>query len=136
LGLAENAVEGEGKKKKRKGARKGAAAGAVVGGASGAWYDYDQGNQDDRTEMIADSNSSGKSSDETLYFVGEYLADKNTYDFFLTGTAEPEMITPGMIRSMLRVEIRVSSPSMWVAEAYTHIDGKEVQVQSYHFTRS
>ena len=85
--------------------------------------------------MIADSISGSKSSDETLYFVGEYLADKNVYDFYLTGTAEPEMITPGMIRSMLRVEIRVSSPAMWVADAFTHIDGKEVQVQSYRFTR-
>ena len=76
LGMAEDSTEGEGKKKKkRSGARKGAilggatglalgaltgdaslaakgaAAGAVTGAASGAWYDYDQQNQDDRTEM-------------------------------------------------------------------------------------
>jgi hypothetical protein len=29
----------------------------------------------------------------------------------------------------------VLGATMWVAEAYTHIDGKEVLVQSYRFTR-
>lgn len=261
LGMADEATEGEGKKKKKRSgakkgailggatglalgaltgdaslAAKGAAAGAVTGAASGAWYDYDQQNQDDRTEMLADAISSNDSggnsgggstgaaaqptvgdvgrqqfenfrgdwkidvwvldgegdkvlangrakgiaagdngvrilyndirvegvdrsldgvfllkydpgqgfflensftaSDDTLYFVGEYVVDKNKYDFFLTDSSSDEMITPGMIRSAMRVEIRIGSPSMWVAEAYIHLDGKEVQVQSYRFTKS
>jgi hypothetical protein len=35
----------------------------------------------------------------------------------------------------VRIEIRILSPSMWVAETCTHIDGQEIQVQSYRFTR-
>ena len=89
-----------------------------------------------QAEGRAKGIAAGDHGTRILYNDIKLEADKNVYDFFLTGTAEPEMITPGMIRSMLRVEIRVSSPAMWVAEAYTHIDGKEVQVQSYRFTRS
>ena len=65
-------------------------------------------------------------SDEELKFVGEYLTDKNTGG---------EMASGGILRSNMRVQIRSSGATMWVAEAYTHIDGKEVLVQSYRFTR-
>jgi hypothetical protein len=42
----------------------------------------------------------------------------------------------GVLRSSVRVEIRIASPSLWFADAFTHTDGKEVQIQSYRFVRS
>ena len=45
------------------------------------------------------------------------------------------MMTGGIIRSSVRVEIRSSGPSLFTAEAYTHIDGEEVLVQSYRFIK-
>ena len=74
-------------------------------------------------------------SDEELKFVGEYLADRNAYNYYLTNNTSGEMVSGGVLRSNMRVEVRVSGAAMWVAEAYTHIDGKEVLVQSYRFTR-
>ena len=47
-----------------------------------------------------------------------------------------EMISGGIVRSAVRLEIRIAGPSMWIADTYTHIDGKEVQVQSYRFVKS
>ena len=46
-----------------------------------------------------------------------------------------EMASGGILRSNMRVEIRTTGAAMWVADAYTHIDGQEVLVQSYRFTR-
>jgi hypothetical protein len=74
-------------------------------------------------------------TDEVLKGVGEYLTDKNAYNYYLVGDTGGEMVSGGVLRSNVRIEIRISSPSMFVAETYTHIDGKEVQVQSYRFTK-
>ena len=74
-------------------------------------------------------------ADETLKMVGEYLADRNAYNFFLTGNTGGEMISGGILRSSVRLEIRSSGPSLFTAETYTHIDGEEVLVQSYRFIR-
>jgi hypothetical protein len=73
-------------------------------------------------------------SDEVLKSVGEYLADASKYNFYLIGNSGDEMVT-GMLHSSVRVEIRTSGAALWVAETFTHIDGKEMQVQSYRFTK-
>ena len=78
--------------------------------------------------------SSFSFSDEVVKGVGEYLVDKNAYNFYVVSNTSGEMVA-GLLRSSARVEIRVSGSAMWVADTYTHIDGKEVQVQSYRFTR-
>jgi len=75
-------------------------------------------------------------TNETLKFTGEYLADKNTYNYYLTNYTDGQMVTGEIMRSSVRLEIRVATPSLWFAEAYTHIDGKEVKVQSYRFIKS
>ncbi len=78
--------------------------------------------------------SSFSFSDEVLRGVGEYLVDKNAYNFYLINNTGGEMVG-GLLRSSVRVEIRVSGSAMWVADTFTHIDNSEVQVQSYRFTR-
>ena len=72
-------------------------------------------------------------TDETLKFVGEYLADKNAYNYYLIDNEGA--MTGGILRSSVRLELRISTPSLWVAEAFTHIDGEEVLVQSYRFMK-
>ena len=74
--------------------------------------------------------------DEVLNGVGEYLVDKNSYNFYLTTGEGEEMVSGGILRSGVRVELRIASPVMFIADTYTLIDGKEVQVQSYRFTKS
>ena len=41
----------------------------------------------------------------------------------------------GVLRSAVRVEVRVATPSLWFADAFTRIEGEEVQIQSYRFTK-
>lgn len=73
-------------------------------------------------------------SGEKLTFVGEYIPDGNKYNFFLT-SGDGGTMAGGKTRSNMRLEIRVSGQNMWVAETFTLVDGKEVQAQSYRFTR-
>jgi hypothetical protein len=72
---------------------------------------------------------------EVVEFVGEYLPDKNAFNYYMTTGSGEEMVSGGIIRSAVRVEIRTSGPAIFVAETYTLIDGEEVQVQQYRFTR-
>ncbi|MFV2072003.1 MAG: glycine zipper domain-containing protein, partial [Thermoanaerobaculales bacterium] len=74
-------------------------------------------------------------SEDVLEFVGEFLVDKSAYNFYLTNITDGEMVAGGILRSSIRVEIRAVSPSLWVAETFTLIDGREEKVQSYRFTR-
>lgn len=75
------------------------------------------------------------SQQESLAFVGEYIPDGNKYNYYATSGDGGESVS-GVIRSNLRVEIRVSGNNMWVAETFTFLDGKEVMIQSYRFTRA
>jgi hypothetical protein len=74
-------------------------------------------------------------TNETHAAVGEYVPDGNKYNFYLTTGEGGESIT-GVIRSNVRIEVRIAGPNLWIAETYTLIDGKEKQMQSYRFTRS
>lgn len=80
--------------------------------------------------------SSFSNSAAPLNAVGEYLVDKNTYVFYLTTGEGEEMVSGGIIRSGARMEVRIASPAMFIADTYTLIDGEEVQVQSYRFTKA
>jgi len=72
--------------------------------------------------------------EETLKFTGEYLADKNTYIYYSINP-QSDTLPGGILQSDSRVEIRIASPSLWFAEGFTRIDGKEVTIQSYRFMR-
>ena len=72
---------------------------------------------------------------EKRKFVGEYIPAKNAYNFYPLNSKEGETVT-GVIRSNVRIELRVTSDNLCVAETYTLMDGKEVKMQSYRFTRS
>jgi hypothetical protein len=205
----------------------GAAAGAVAGGVAGSWYDYDQSNQDNRTQMMADAIASNKSSDaapgetvgevgrrhfqdlagewkldiwylgmdgrfetasgtarglsagdnamrvlyqnivsdsyedtvtgqslfsfepgqgfflegnfdyqdDVVMGIGEFLVDRDVYIFYLVEGEGEEMATGGVLRSNGRIEMRIVSPSLWIAETYTFVEGAEEKVQTYRFTR-
>lgn len=71
---------------------------------------------------------------EVRTYVGEYIPDKNIYNFYPSTNKEGQTIT-GVIRSNVRIELRVSGSNFMVAETYTMIDGKEVKMQSYRFTK-
>ena len=81
-------------------------------------------------------NISFSFTDETLKFVGEYLVDRNSYNYYLVTHTSSEMAVGGQMRSSVRLEITISNPSMWTARAYTHVDGKEVKVQEYKFLKA
>ena len=67
-------------------------------------------------------------------YVGEFVPEKNTYNFYPTNNKE-ETGVMGVIRSNVRIELRVSGTNLAVAETYTMLEGNEVQVQSYRFTK-
>jgi len=72
-------------------------------------------------------------TNEKVSAVGEYMPHKNAFNFYVTeNTGE---LVGGNVRSLVRIEMRSSGASMWIAETFTHIDGKEVQVQQYRFTK-
>jgi len=72
--------------------------------------------------------------EETLTFTGEYLADKNTYNYYSVNP-QSDTLPGGVLQSNSRVEIRIASPSLWFAEGYTHVDGQEAKIQSYRFMK-
>ena len=71
---------------------------------------------------------------EVRKFVGEYVPEKNAYNFYPSQNKEGETIT-GVIRSNIRIELRVSGGNLVVAETYTMMEGKEVKIQSYRFIK-
>jgi hypothetical protein len=60
---------------------------------------------------------------------------QNAYNFYLTNPTDGEMVAGGILRSNVRVELRIVGSSLWLAEAFTLIDGREEKVQSYRLTR-
>ncbi len=73
--------------------------------------------------------------DDVVKGIGEYLVDRNAYIFYLVEGEGEEMVTGGVLRSNGRIEVRIVSPSLWIAETYTFIEGAEEKVQTYRFTR-
>ena len=71
---------------------------------------------------------------EPRRFVGEYLPADNKYNFYPSQNAEGETIT-GVIKSNIRIELRASSSNLVVAETFSMVSGREVQIQQYRFTR-
>jgi len=67
-------------------------------------------------------------------YVGEYLPAENAYNFYPSTNKDGETIT-GVIRSNVRIAMRVSGNNLIVAETYTLKDGKETMMQSYRFTK-
>ena len=75
------------------------------------------------------------SGDDVVKAVGEFLADQNAYTFYVVNPTGGEMVSGGILRSNVRIDLRIIGPTLWIAEAFTMIDGQETKVQSYRFTR-
>lgn len=73
-------------------------------------------------------------SSEVRKLVGEYIPEKNVYNFYPSTNKDGETVT-GVIRTNVRVELRVAGDNLVVAETYTFMDGKEVKMQSYRLTK-
>jgi len=73
-------------------------------------------------------------SPDVRTYVGEYIPNNNAYNFYPSMSEEGKTIT-GVIRSNVRIELRISGGNLMVAETYTIMDGKEVKMQSYRFTK-
>jgi hypothetical protein len=97
----------------------------IVTGSSILGYDPQSGFSLENTFSV---------SGETLQFVGEYVPEGNKYNYYLSGS-EGKTVT-GIVRSNVRVEVRISGSNLWIAETFTLIDGKETKIQSYRFTRT
>jgi len=69
----------------------------------------------------------------TRKYVGEYLPEKNVYNFY-PSSGGSETGTTGVIRSNIKVEVRPSGNMISIA-TYSMIEGQEVQIQSYRFTK-
>jgi hypothetical protein len=68
-------------------------------------------------------------------YVGEYIPADNAYNFYPTVSIEGQSAT-GVVRSNVRLVLRASSSNLAVAETFALVEGKEVQMQSYRFTRN
>lgn len=66
--------------------------------------------------------------------VGEYIPAQNAYNFYPSTNKDGETVT-GVIRSKVRLVLRVSGTNLCTADTFSMIDGKEVQIQSYRLTR-
>ena len=70
---------------------------------------------------------------EARKYVGEYLPEKNAYNFYPTDASSNTGAT-GITRSNIRLEVRASG-NMITINTYSMIDGQEIQIQSYRFTK-
>ncbi len=66
-------------------------------------------------------------------FAGEYVPANNLYNFYPSQTADGKTVT-GVIRSNIRIEISANG-NLAVAKTFSLVDGAEVQIQQYTFTR-
>jgi hypothetical protein len=71
---------------------------------------------------------------QILVWLGEYLPEKNAYNFYFVNNEGDKTSRTGLVRSNVRCEFRASG-SVLVADTFALIDGKEKQVQSYRLTR-
>lgn len=71
---------------------------------------------------------------ETRQFVGEYIPKFNLYNFY-PSINEDGMTITGVIRSNIRIELKVAGSSLMMASTYSIKEGREVKIQEYRFTR-
>ncbi len=71
---------------------------------------------------------------ETRKFVGEYVPENNLYQFYPSINKDGETIT-GVIRSNIRIELRVSGKNLITASTFSMKEGKEIKIQEYRFTK-
>lgn len=67
-------------------------------------------------------------------FVGEYIAEKKKFNFYLTSSQSNNTVT-GTLKSDIRMEVRVAGANLWIVETYTLLDGKDTQIQPYRFSK-
>jgi len=67
-------------------------------------------------------------------FVGEYVAEQKKFNFYLTDSESGNTVT-GILKSDIRMEVRIAGTNLWIVETYTLLDGKDTQIQSYRFSK-
>lgn len=78
-------------------------------------------------------DSTFSTTQATRTFVGEYVPANNEYNFYPSQTADGKDAT-GIIRTNIRI-VLTASGNLAVAKTFSLVDGKEVQIQQYTFTR-
>jgi len=68
-------------------------------------------------------------------FVGEYIAEQKKFNFYLTDAQSDNTVT-GILKSDIRMEVRIAASNLWMVSTYTLMDGKDTQIQSYRFSKS
>ncbi len=68
-------------------------------------------------------------------FVGEYIAEQKKFNFYLTDSQSANTVT-GIVKSDIRIEVRIAGANLWMVDTYTLMDGKDTQIQSYRFSKS
>ncbi|MGL1862769.1 MAG: hypothetical protein OCC46_09645 [Pseudodesulfovibrio sp.] len=69
----------------------------------------------------------------TRNYVGEYVPQNNEYNFYPVNAAS-EAGSTGVVRSNIKLTVRASGNMISIA-TFSMIDGQEVQIQSYRFTK-
>ncbi len=70
----------------------------------------------------------------TAQFVGEYQAANNRYNFYPEST--DVSVIKGVDASQVRLELGFAGNNVWMVDTWAAVDGQDVKVQSYRFTRS
>ncbi|MGR5150385.1 hypothetical protein [Photobacterium swingsii] len=70
----------------------------------------------------------------TAQFVGEYQAANIRYNFYPEST--DVSVIKGVDASQVRLELGFAGNNVWMVDTWAAIDGQDVKVQSYRFTRS
>ncbi len=67
-------------------------------------------------------------------FAGEYIAENKKFNFYLTNSQSKDTVT-GILKSDVRLEIRIAGSNLWIVETYTMLNGQDTQIQSYRFSK-
>ncbi len=68
-------------------------------------------------------------------FVGEFIAEQKKFVFYLTNSRSNSTVT-GILKSDVRIEVRISGANLWIVNTYTLLKGQDTQIQSYRFSKS
>lgn len=74
-----------------------------------------------------------KSNDQSLHFSGEYQPALNRYNFY--PTSSNALLTSGTTKQDFRLELGFVGKTIWVLDTYAIVDGQEVKIQSYRFSK-
>lgn len=77
----------------------------------------------------------GSDNEVDARFVGEYITDQKKFNFYLSDSRSANTVT-GILKSDVRMEVRVAGANLWFVETYTMLNNKDTQIQSYRFSKT